>query len=138
MNITALAHVCIKTTDLDKTAGFYCDTLGLQRLFDFTRNGKVIGFYMKAGNLSFVEVFLADEVDKIDRQVLSHFCLETDGIEALRQRMVELGHTPGEVKMGADNSYQFWMKDPNGMDIEFHQYTEKSSQFTGKSVEVDW
>ena len=138
MNITALAHVCIKTTDLDKTTKFYCDELGLKRLFDFTKKGKVIGFYLKAGNTSFVEVFLADEVDKIDRQVLSHFCLETDDIKGLRQKMADLGHTPGEVKMGADESYQFWMNDPNGMALEFHQYTGESSQFTGKSVEVNW
>ena len=44
----------------------------------------------------------------------------------------------GELKMGADHTPQFWMKDPNGMDLEFQQYTERSSQFTGRDVEVDW
>ncbi len=57
MAIKSLAHVCIKTTDLDATADFYCGALGLQRLFDFTRKGKVIGFYMKTGNATFIEVF---------------------------------------------------------------------------------
>jgi catechol 2,3-dioxygenase-like lactoylglutathione lyase family enzyme len=138
MSIKSVAHVCIKTSDLDATAAFYCGALGMKRMFDFTRKGRIIGFYMKAANETFIEVFLADEVEKIDKQVLSHFCLEVDSIQAVRKSLVERGHSPKEINMGADNSYQFWMKDPNGMDIEFHEYTDRSSQFTGQVVEVDW
>jgi catechol 2,3-dioxygenase-like lactoylglutathione lyase family enzyme len=138
MSIKSLAHVCLKSADLDATDNFYCGALGMQRLFDFTRNGKVIGFYMKADNTSFIEVFAADQVTPIEQQVLNHLCLETDDIVALQKALAARGLQPGEVKMGADNSYQFWMKDPNGMSIEFHQYTDTSSQFTGESVEVNW
>jgi lactoylglutathione lyase/glyoxylase I family protein len=138
MSIKSLAHVCIKTRDLDATADFYCGALGMERVFDFTKKGNIIGFYAKTSNETFIEVFLADEIEKSGRQVLSHFCLQTESIEALRKSLVERGYSPNEIKMGADNSYQFWMKDPNGMDIEFHQYTEQSSQFTGRDVEVNW
>ena len=115
MSIKSLAHVCLKTTNLDATADFYCGALGMKRIFDFTKKGKIVGFYMKASNETFIEVFLADEVEKIGKQVLSHFCLQTDSIEALRKTLMERGYAPGEIKMGADNSFQFWMKDPNGM-----------------------
>jgi catechol 2,3-dioxygenase-like lactoylglutathione lyase family enzyme len=138
MSIKSLAHVCIKSTDLDATTAFYCGALGMKRLFDFTRNGKVIGFYMKADNTSFIEVFTADQVAPIEQQVLNHLCLETDDIVALQKALAARGLQPGDVKMGADQSYQFWMKDPSGMSIEFHQYTDKSAQFTGESVEVNW
>lgn len=138
MIIKSLAHVCIKTTDLTATTDFYCGALGMKKMFNFCRKGNVIGFYLKAANETFIEVFHADEVDKIDREVLSHFCLETDAIEALRQSLVERGHAPTPVKMGSDESYQFWMKDPNGMDLEFHQYTARSAQSTGQDVEVNW
>jgi catechol 2,3-dioxygenase-like lactoylglutathione lyase family enzyme len=138
MTIKSLAHVCLKSADLDATADFYCGTLGMKRLFDFTRKGKLIGFYLKADNLTFIEVFEAGEVDKIDKQVLNHLCLETSDIVALQKALAARGLEPGEVKMGADHSYQFWMKDPNGMAIEFHQYTDKSAQFSGGTVEVDW
>ena len=138
MTIKSLAHVCIKTTNLDTTTDFYCGALGMKKMFNFTRSGKIIGLYLKAANVTFVEVFLADEVEKIGKQTLNHFCLETDDIEALRKSLVERGYSPQEVKMGADNSYQFWMKDPNGMDMEFHQYTPRSSQATGQDVEVNW
>ena len=110
----------------------------MTRLFDFTRAGKVIGFYLKAGNQTFIEVFAAEETQPVGKQVLSHLCLETHDIAAQRGMLADAGLAPGPIKLGADHSYQFWMKDPNGMEIEFHQYTEKSSQVTGQSVEVDW
>ena len=138
MSIKSLAHLCIKTTDLDATADFYCGALGLTRMFDFTRNGKVIGFYMKTGNETFVEVFLADETTPVDKQVLNHFCLETESLEALHQELSVHGYEPGEIKMGADQALQFWMKDPNGLDLEFQQYTNQSCQRTGQNVEVNW
>ena len=137
MSIKSLGHVCIKSTDLEATLAFYT-AMGMTKQFDFTRKGKLIGFYLKADNTTFVEVFLADEVEKIDKQVLHHFCLETDSLEGLRKTLLERGYAPGEIKMGADQSPQFWMKDPNGMDLEFQQYTEKSSQIIGADVEVNW
>ena len=93
---------------------------------------------MKPEDNSFIEVFLADEVEEIGERVLNHFCLEVDDVEALREKLLELGYAPGEIKMGADNSWQFWIDDPNGLAIKFHQYTAKSSQFTGENVEVNW
>ena len=138
MSIKSLAHVCLKSADLDATADFYCGALGMTRLFDFTRKGKVIGFYMKADNTTFIEVFEAAEVAAIDKQVLNHLCLETSDIAALRQSLVERGLAPGEVKIGADSTLQFWMKDPHGMAIEFQEYNPKSAQLTGAPVEVNW
>ena len=93
MNIKSVAHVCIKTSDLDATTGFYCGALGMKKMFDFTRKGKSIGFYPKAANETFIEVFLADEVAKIEKQVLNHFCLEVDSIQAVRQSLAAQGHT---------------------------------------------
>ena len=48
------------------------------------------------------------------------------------------GFSPGDIKMGADQSLQFWIKDPSGVDVEFHQYSEQSAQLTGRNVEVNW
>ena len=94
---------------------------------------------MKAANDTFIEAFLVDQAEPTTtNHTLSHFCLETDAIEALRQRLLDKGYTPEPIKMGADSSLQFWIVDPNGINMEFHQYNEKSSQFTGKDVEVNW
>ena len=138
MSIKSLAHVCIKTTDLDTTADFYCGALGLTRFFDFTRKGKVIGFYMKTTNETFIEVFLADEIAAVDKQTLNHFCLEVESLEALHQKLSARGYSPGPIKMAADHTAQFWMKDPNGLALEFQEYSDRSAQRTGQNVEVDW
>jgi catechol 2,3-dioxygenase-like lactoylglutathione lyase family enzyme len=137
--IKSLAHACIKTSDLDATSAFYCEALGLEKLFTFTRKGVAIGFYLKAANNTFIEVFRQDQTPPgaPDRS-LHHFCLEAGEIEAARELLLSRGYQPGAVKLGCDKSWQFWVKDPSGIDLEFHQYTDHSSQTTGEDVEVDW
>jgi catechol 2,3-dioxygenase-like lactoylglutathione lyase family enzyme len=137
MKIKSVAHLCIKTKDLTRTLDFYSGALGMQKLFHFLRHGEVIGFYLKAANDTFIEVFRMDDAEPGNgRQLLHHFCLETDSIEELRERLVQRGYTPGKIIMGADNSLQFWIQDPNGLDVEFQQYNDRSTQFTGADVEV--
>ena len=137
--VQALAHVCLKTADLERTRHFYCEVLGMEKLFDFTRRGNVIGFYFKASADTFIEVFLEEEVGSADaRRSLHHFCLETGEIETVRVALLAGGHVPSEIKLGVDGSYQCWVKDPGGVDVEFHQYTAQSAQRSGRAVEVDW
>ena len=138
MKIESVAHVCIKTTNLELTAEFYCEVLGMEKVFNFTRKGAVIGFYLKAAGETFVEVFEVGEARNEENPVLSHICLLTDDIKGLHQRIADRGLKPGQVIMGSDNTWQFWMCDPNGMAIEFQEYTDKSSQFTGQDVEATW
>ncbi len=137
MPITTLAHVCLKTTDLERTRAFYCDALGLRKQFDFIRKGTCIGYYLSAGNRTFIEVFLSDAIEPLGKQPIHHLCLETDDLAALHRRLLDLGLKPGDIKTGSDNSPQFWITDPNGLGIEFQQYTPQSSQITGRDVVVD-
>ncbi|MDR1282825.1 MAG: VOC family protein [Opitutaceae bacterium] len=138
MPITSLAHVCLKTTDLKRTREFYCDALGLEKQFNFIRNGVETGFYLKAGNGTFIEVFLADAIEPLGKQPIHHLCLETDDLAGLHARLRECGLTPGDLKTGSDQTPQFWITDPNGLGVEFQQYTPQSSQRTGKDVSVNW
>jgi hypothetical protein len=99
----------------------------------------VIGFYFAASENTYLEVFQAGESkDGGQSGNLSHFCLETDSVEATRKRLADFGYQPGPIKTGVDQSHQFWINDPNGIAMEFHEYTAQSSQKTGKDVEVDW
>ncbi len=137
--IKALAHVSIKTSDLEKTTAFYCGTLGMEKLFDFTCKGNVIGFYIKASHDTFIEVFQDDKTTPpTTPQNPHHFCLLTENIEQVRQILQNVGYAPGDIKTGADHSLQFWIKDPSGVDVEFHQYSEQSAQLTKQNVEVNW
>ena len=137
--IESLAHVCIKTTNLNNTTGFYCGALGMKKLFNFTRRGEIIGFYIEASSNTFIEVFHQDEATpESDKRNLHHLCLQAASLEKTREALLDRGYLPGEIKMGADHSLQFWVEDPSGVAVEFHEYTAQSSQLTGQDVEVNW
>ena len=136
--IKALAHLCILSKDLDRTLDFYCGALGLKRHFDFLKNGELFGFYLQVAPGQFVEVFKAEAAMEIRGQRIHHFCLEVDDIDAMRDQLMKRGVEVTPKKLGCDQSWQCWCKDPDGTDMEFHQYTPKSSQFTRTNCIVDW
>ncbi|MDP0501716.1 MAG: VOC family protein [Verrucomicrobiota bacterium JB022] len=133
--VTRLAHTCIRTSNLSTTHRFYCDVLGMEHLFDFFRAGEVVGSYFKITEGQYIEVFYEPRIETDSgSHVLFHFCLECADIHATRQKLVDAGYKPEEIKLGKDQTYQFWVTDPNGMRVEFQQYTPSSSQFTGQAV----
>ena len=137
--IKCLAHICIESDDLEKTEWFYCDVLGFTRKFMFIKDGAPFGFYLQISESNFIEVFKSGgEQEGAQRPRIKHFCLEVEDIDAVAERLKENGVDAREKKMGADQSWQIWCKDPSGIDMEFHQYTEKSSQLTGENCIVTW
>lgn len=53
----AYAHICIKTEKLDETEAFYTKVLGLEKVYNFTKNKKIFGFYLRISDMQFIEVF---------------------------------------------------------------------------------
>ncbi len=133
--INALAHVCIETADLEKTRIFYCDILGLQRQFDFYKDGKLIGYYLKICEGNYLEIFHTDNLP-MERSPLKHFCLETGDMDVVLKSLEESGIDHSEKTLGSDHSWLSWCQDPSGVDIEFHQYTPRSLQFQGGICKV--
>jgi len=139
VSIRAIAHVCIKTKDLAATGKFYVGILGFEKQFQFIRRGEVIGFYLRIADRVFLEAFSAEAPPpSSQKHNLSHFCLETDDLAGLRDKLVEAGCDPTPVKTGADGTLQFWVNDPNGVAIEIQEYTGQSAQFQHRDVEVNW
>jgi len=137
--IKALAHVCILSSDLDRTLDFYCGTLELRRKFDFVEGEELIGFYLEVGRNQFIEVFKdrsGNEAGPQDKRI-KHFCLEVEDIDAARDRLLSKGIAVTDKKKGNDASWQIWCKDPDGIDVEFHQYNPDSSQVTGARCHVN-
>ena len=134
--VTRIAHVCIFARDLSQTERFYCDALGMTKRFDFFKDGAVVGYYLDAGGGTFIEVFGGGTTAEPNSN-LRHLCLETDDLDALRARLAENGVAATEKSFGCDNAYQVWCRDPNGVDVEFHQYTDKSLQITGGVARLD-
>lgn len=133
-----LAHVCIGADDLAETENFYCNLLGMEKAFAFEKNDKPFGFYAKAGDTTYIEVFMQTETANLDRPIMKHFCLEVEDLDAVIAHCESKGIEVSTKKQGVDRSWQAWITDPSGVRIELMQYTEESSQFTGRTVIANW
>lgn len=137
MKVKSIGHICILSKDLEATKRFYCDLLGFEKVFDFIKNGRVSGFYLKVGDRNFIEVFENKETENTHSKIL-HICFEAEDIKELKKSLASKNIETTDIILGSDNSYQFWVKDPDGIDIEFLEYTNKSSQFTKQNAEMNW
>jgi catechol 2,3-dioxygenase-like lactoylglutathione lyase family enzyme len=136
--INRITHVCVFTPDLDATEKFYCGVLGLKKKFKFTKDGRIIGFYVEAGGGSYIEFFKQEDDIENSPQAIAHFCLEVSSIDEIIKKLDKEDIERTEKKMGCDNCLQVWATDPNGIKIEFQQFTKNSSQITGKDCIADW
>jgi glyoxylase I family protein len=136
--IKQLAHACLFSTDLERTKSFYCGILGLRVKFPFLKKGRLFGFYLEVAEDQFIEVFLRDHPQKNEEPRVGHICLEVDSVTSIRKLLLSRGVPVTDPKLGADSSWQVWCKDPDGTDIELHEYTAQSSQRTGAECVVDW
>ena len=134
--IKAIAHICISTKSLDETEKFYCSCLGLSKKFNFIKDGKVFGYYLQINEYNSIEVFQAEANSSEKEPQVKHFCLEVDDIDKTIEEIRSCGISITDKKMGCDNSLQAWLTDPNGINIEFHQYTDKSSQAVGSDCVI--
>ena len=132
MMIKQLAHINIGSYDLNASEDFYCNILGLNKTFEFIKDGELFGFYAGAGNTTFVEVFLEEKREEITTTLLHHLCLEVEDLDATTSEIRMKGWEISDKKLGGDNSWQAWVTDPSGVQIELMQYTKESSQFTGR------
>ncbi|MCA9895362.1 MAG: VOC family protein [Anaerolineae bacterium] len=133
-----LAHINIGATDLAASERFYTEILGMTKAFDFEKDGEPFGFYVNAGDTTFIEVFIHHDPPTSDNMMLKHICLEVEDIDEVIRTIRSRGWEITDKKMGADQSWQAWITDPSGVRIELMQYTDKSFQFTGETCKVNW
>ncbi|AZO20628.1 VOC family protein [Mesorhizobium sp. M1E.F.Ca.ET.045.02.1.1] len=138
IKVRQLAHVCIFANDLEATRRFYRDVLCMDTRFNFLRDGKIFGFYLDCGGRSHVEVFEKSEASYSERNQINHFCLEVEDIDVAIAHIRSKGVEVTPKKLACDDTWQAWVKDPNGVKIELFEYTAKSAQFTGGNRVADW
>ena len=132
-----IAHLCLNVRNLERSLDFYA-RIGLAPVFRFTREGRPFGVYLKLAEASFIEIFEDPALEQPVNTGLVHFCLETEDLDGLMAHLRQQGIAFSEKKLGCDNTWQIWLKDPDGNAFEVHQYTQESMQFTGGTVEADW
>jgi catechol 2,3-dioxygenase-like lactoylglutathione lyase family enzyme len=150
--IKQLAHLCLKTEQLERMTAFYRDALGAKIKFRYlNKAGQPIGCYFACGENTFIEVF--DHADAHRRSNspkplepledprdpwlarFNHFCLQIDGLDAYVAELESRGVTVTGRKTGNDRSRQAWVKDPDGNLIELQEYTPMSRQITGEDYQ---
>lgn len=134
--IVRLAHVCMESDDLPATEAFY-GYLGIKRTFEFRNlEEELIGMYLAFGNDTYIEIVKVAERKK--RGIISHFAIEVEDVEAVRNTLVDKGVEVTEKRLGGDNTWMVTCHDPNGIFIEFHEYTAQSMQKIGGTCVIDY
>lgn len=95
--------------------------------------------YMQWTEDSFIELFYLMGANK--RRIpgkkdlnYTHYSLEVDDIRAFRQQIIARGgaeYLDSGITLGVDNTWQFWMHDPDGNPFEIMEYTPESLQVVG-------
>ncbi len=81
-------------------------------------------------------MFEQKEIEIGSRPLLQHFCLEVDDIDQIINCLKEANIEVSEKELFVDNTWQAWTKDPNGVSIEFHQYTQNSCQMVESDCQL--
>lgn len=121
-SILGVAHIGLRTDNLDAARNFYGHILGYQEPFNLDQpSGGLLLTYFKVNDHQYIEVFPGMKTPDEDR--LYHIAFETTDARQLRDYLAANGiETPAAVKPGRDGNLSFMIKDPDGHNVEFVQY----------------
>src|SRR2546426_10250106 len=123
--IVGVAHIGLRTDNLDAARKFYTGVLGFQEPFSLDKPpGEGTGLlltYFKVNDHQYIEVFPELKDPKQDR--LSHISFETTDAEQLRAYLGSRGvRVPDKLEPMLDGNRGFDVNDPDGHDVEFVQF----------------
>ena len=152
--VSGLTHKAYHVTNMEQTLRFYCECLGLQKIFEIKNDeGENWLVYLKISDRQFIELFYGgkskreikwpdfsspktewgfspQEDEKLRHEVAVHICFEVEDIHATVKRLEEFGYPiVMPIGYGKDFNYETFIQDPDGNLIELMQYTDKALQF---------
>jgi lactoylglutathione lyase len=83
--VTAIAHVALRVTDIDRSLDFYVGKLGYAEMFRLDRDDRLWIVYLRITDTQYLELFPGGDGERApgpDRIGPNHFCLEVDDIDA--------------------------------------------------------
>jgi catechol 2,3-dioxygenase-like lactoylglutathione lyase family enzyme len=115
--ITGISHIAVYTSDAAATDHFYREIMGAVKAPD-PENSKGVRYMVSA--TQFIEVLPLPADAGINR--LDHTAWKTEDAQALRRWLGSKSYkVPDHVERGADGSFWFDVKDPEGNKVEFVQ-----------------
>jgi len=126
--ITGIAHIALKTDNLDRARQFYGRDLGFAEPFHLNNpDGSLELTFFKINDRQYIEVSPGLKDDAEDR--LMHIAFETSDVKKLRDYLASRGvAAPAEVAKYPDGNLSITVQDPEGHRIEFVQYLPDSLQ----------
>ena len=103
--------------------------------------GKKWSVYMSWTDKTFIELFYVPSAhrkhpaDSKNDLNYTHFSLEVRDLKAFREQVLARGGAPyidSEIELGLENTWAFWMHDPDGNKFEIMEYTKDSYQVVGR------
>jgi catechol 2,3-dioxygenase-like lactoylglutathione lyase family enzyme len=123
IGLAGIAHVAFRVNDLEKSEAFY-HTLGFERAFQFTDNGKTSVVFLKVNDRQFIELY--PRTAESQAGGLMHICFESSDIEVLHNTYLKRGLKASVVKKARAGNLLFVMQDPEGQLLEYTQYEPES------------
>jgi catechol 2,3-dioxygenase-like lactoylglutathione lyase family enzyme len=135
-HIFGVAHIGLRTDNLDAARKFYGQQLGYAEAFKLDKpEGGLMLVYFKVNDHQYIEVFPGWKGP--EQLILSHIAFETDDAQQLRDFLASKGvKVPDKLRPGLDGNISFMIKDPDGHDVEFVEYMPGSlhTREFGKSM----
>src|SRR3984893_12083174 len=127
--IVGVAHIGLKTNDLQAARQFYTGVLGFQEPFSLNQAPEdgtgLLLTYFKVNDHQYIEMFPQLTDPKMDR--LSHISFETTDAEQLRAYLASRGvKVQGKLEAMQDGNRGFDVNDPDGHDVEFVEFRPDS------------
>ncbi|GHT98092.1 hypothetical protein FACS1894142_3960 [Spirochaetia bacterium] len=123
--ITRLGHIAIRARDIEATARFYRDVLGMKEAFRMQDpTGQKLGsIHLYVAPSQYIEIFPnGTEAFRPGKETIghSHVCFEVDDAAAYLEEVRARGAPiDTELKRGYSKCIQFWTHDPDGNSMEF-------------------
>lgn len=119
MEILDLNHIGLHVEDVDVSARYYREVIGLP---DMPRPAfKFPGAWFLIGKEQELHLIGGREIDVVANKFGTHFALQVDSIETAWSLMEERGAEPYSRQTRPDGAHQFYVTDPDGHVIEFCQ-----------------
>jgi lactoylglutathione lyase len=133
LGFTGVAHIAIRSRDLEASVKFYSEKLGCAEMFRLHRdNGDLMLVYLRLTDDQYIEVFPEGEGEGAPppRSVgMNHYCIDVADLDATVAELERRGvvMTRG-ITLGRDGNRQAWLADPDGVRIELMEMASDSQQ----------
>ena len=133
LGLTSIAHLAIRTRDIDAMVAFYTEKLGFAEMFRLNQdNGSLMLVYLRITDDQYLELFpngTGDGPAGPQAVGLNHLCLTAPDLDATVAGLTARGVTlTRPLQLGRDGNRQAWIADPEGNRIELMEMSPTSRQ----------